>query len=165
MSVSNKPRSLDEFYEQLVVKVIEQVTQENRGPARVFGCAMIPNIMPLILRWDVKHPLVKITPQSIQIEPTAGWNFQLTGDFSQIQPEDGCLLNALKGRKCPISSITVMSSPLHVRSTVTGTDCNVLISNSEIILNMMGQIYSSQATRGPQLDMSSYADEGMTDLL
>jgi len=154
MSVSNKPRSVDEFYETLIVKVIDQVTAENRGPAKVFGCAMIPNIMPMLLRWSVNHPQVKMAPGSIIIEPKQGWVFQLTGDFSQIQPSDGSILNALKSRNCPLSSISILSSALHIRTTITGTDCNALVENSEIVLAMMSQIYSSQANAAQEIDSS-----------
>lgn len=144
--MSGLPQNIDEYFDMLIKKTLEQMLKEGSGEAKLFACAMIPNILPMLLRWSVNHPCVRMAPLSCSIEPQPGWIFQITGDFSQVQPQDGSILQALKLRNCPISSLSVISSVAHVRSTITGTDCQAILPNSEIVLNALGNFYSKHTT-------------------
>lgn len=152
--MSGLPHNIDEYYDLLIKKTIEAMVRDGGGDAKLFASAMIPNIMPMLLRWNVNHPCVKMAPLACTIEPQPGWTFQLTGDFSQVTPQDGSILQALTLRKCPISSVSVISSVAHVRTTITGTDCQVLLPNSEIVLNALGKFYSDRSAQ-PQLSSSA----------
>jgi len=143
------PENLEQFFVDLVNGVKQRFVEENQSPSKPCGCAIIPNLLPVLLRRSPNDPSVSVSHNRLVITESPGWQFVLDGDFTGLTPADESLLAGLLRAACPIANIQVMIEPLHIRSCVSGTDCRTLIQNAQYMIQMMAFIYAQRKAGQP----------------
>lgn len=138
------PENLEAFFVELVEQVKARFVEENASPSKPCGCAIMPNILPVLLRRSPNDPCMSVTHNRIVITESPGWQFVLDGDFTGLTPADPSLLEGLIRANCPLSNIQVAIEPLHIRTSISGTDCRTLINNARYMIEMMSFIYAQR---------------------